>query len=268
MIPQRPKNTVGVPKRTFGSGRATASENAGTPKRTTGASPSAGTRRATAAGALALTVLLSGCSVLQIRTEDTSSGPVRVGVQKTAGSEPTSKPTEGGIPEGMKKETVTLGGTCPVEVSFALGDDWTGSTGSTDQFHIYSRSDGSTSSDVFMISCNDEYSDSAQEVVDQKRKFSFSKQDSQVLAERTGSLSAGEYWSYQAVLGATEILAIDQQPTMAYGVQTGYKINGRLVSLTIEMRTLKSNTEADEEFRKILPTVSIDGEKVPAPSFR
>ncbi|WP_228282511.1 hypothetical protein [Brevibacterium atlanticum] len=249
MIPLSPKSigghrTAGATRRTFG------------------------TRRAVVAGALALTVLLSGCSVLQIRTEDKSSGPVRVGVQKTAGSEPTGEPTDGGIPEGMKKETVTLGDTCPVNVSFAIGDNWTGSTGSTDQFRVYARSDDSTHSDVFMINCTDEYGDSAQEVVDRKRKFGFSKQDSQVLAERTGSLSAGEYWSYQAELGATEILAIDQQPTIAYGVQVGYKINGRLVSLIIEMRAQKSNTEADEEFRKILPTVVIDGEKVPAPSFR
>jgi hypothetical protein len=77
-----------------------------------------------------------------------------------------------------------------------------------------------------------------------------------------------KYWSYQGELGATEILAIDQQPTIAYGVQTGYKVNGRLVSLTIEMRALKSNAEAAEEFEKILPTVTIDGEKVPSPSFR
>jgi hypothetical protein len=55
---------------------------------------------AAAAGALALTVLLSGCSVLQIRTEDKDSGPVRVGVQKTAGPEPTGEPTEAGFPRG------------------------------------------------------------------------------------------------------------------------------------------------------------------------
>lgn len=242
--------------------------------RTSAVSPGSATRRSCAAGALALTVLLSGCSVLQIRTEDKDSGPVRVGVQKTAGPEPTGEPTEAGIPEGMKKESVTLGDTCPVTVSFALGDSWTDSGSSTDKFHVFRRADDSTSSedstssDVFQISCNDEFSDSAQEVVDQKRRYSFSKQDSEVLAESTGSLSAGKYWSYQAELGATEILAIDQQPTIAYGVQTGYKVNGRLVSLTIEMRALKSNAEAAEEFEKILPTVTIDGEKVPSPSFR
>jgi hypothetical protein len=229
---------------------------------------SASARRSIAAGALALTVLLSGCSVLQIRTEDKASGPVKVGVQKTAGPEPKGKPTEDGIPEGMKKQTITLGDKCPVTVTFALGDDWDNSSGSTDNFHTFHRGEDSLTSDVILINCNDEYGDSAQEVIDQKRKFTFTKQDSQVLSERTGSLSAGAYWSYQAELGPTEIMAINQKPTTAYGVQTGYKFNGRLVNLSIEMRSLKSNAEAAEDFKKILPTVTIDGEKVPAPSFR
>ncbi|WP_228278284.1 DcrB/PsbP domain-containing protein [Brevibacterium limosum] len=229
---------------------------------------SASARRAAAAGTLALTVLLSGCSVFQIRTEDKSAGPVRIGVQETAGPEPTGKPTEAGIPEGMEKTSVTFGDSCPVELSFALGDDWTDSTGSTDQFHVFSRGDDSVRSDIILVNCTDEYGDSAQEVVDQKRRFNFSKQDSQVLAEQTGSLAAGEFWSYQGVLGPTEILALDSQPTYAFGVQTGYKINGRLVNLSIEMRTLKDNAATEKDYEKMLPTVTIDGEKVPAPSFQ
>ncbi|MGC2939635.1 MULTISPECIES: hypothetical protein [unclassified Brevibacterium] len=221
----------------------------------------------TAAGALALTILLSGCSVFQIRTEDKSAGPVRVGVQETAGPEPTGKPTEAGVPEGMSRTSVSFGDSCPVDLSFALGDEWTESSGSTEQFHFFSRGDGSTRSDVILVNCTDEYGDSAQEVVDKKRRFNFSKQDSQVLAEQTGSLAAGEFWSYQAELGPTEILALDSEPTYAFGVQTGYKINGRLVNLSIEMRTLKDNTESAEDYKKMLPTVTIDGEKVPSPSF-
>lgn len=213
-------------------------------------------------------MLLSGCSVLQIRTEDKTAGPVRVGVEKTPGPEPTGEPTDGGIPEGMTKKTVDLGDTCSVNVSFALGEDWQHSAGSTDSFQMYVRGTSSTDSDTILVNCTDEYGDSAQEVINSKRKFSFAKQDSQILSERMGPLDAGEYWSYQAELGPTEILAIGGKPTLAYGVQTGYKINGRLVNLSVEMRTLKENTKAAEEFKKILPTVTINGQKVPAPSFR
>ncbi|AZU02041.1 hypothetical protein [Brevibacterium linens] len=228
----------------------------------------ASVRRAAAAGTLALTVLLSGCSVFQIRTEDKSSGPMRIGVQETAGPEPTGTPTEAGIPEGMTKTSVTFGGSCPVELSFALGDDWRDSSGSTDQFHVFTHGNDSSRADIILVNCTDEYGDSAQEVVDSKRRYNFSEQDSQVLAEQTGSLAAGEYWSYQGEVGPTEILALNSKPTYAFGVQTGYKINGRLVNLSIEMRTPKTNTEVAEDFKKMLPTVTIDGERVPAPSFR
>ncbi|AMT95631.1 hypothetical protein A2T55_16835 [Brevibacterium linens] len=228
----------------------------------------ASVRRAAAAGTLALTVLLSGCSVFQIRTEDKSAGPMRIGVQETAGPEPTGKPTEAGIPEGMSKTSVSFGSSCPVDLSFALGDDWRDSSGSSEEFHVFSHGENSATADIILVSCNDEYGDSAQGVVDNKRRYNFSKQDSQVIAEQTGSLAVGEFWSYQGELGPTEILALNSKPTYAYGVETGYKINGRLVNLSIQMRTLKTNTEVAEDFKKMLPTVTIDGERVPAPSFR
>lgn len=225
-------------------------------------------RRAAAAGTLALTVLLSGCSVFQIRTEDKSAGPMRIGVQETAGPEPTGKPTEAGIPKGMTRTSVSFGSSCPVDLSFAIGDEWRDSTGSTEQFHVFTHGENSAEADIILVNCTDEYGDSAQEVVDQKRRYNFSKQDSQVIAEQTGSLAAGEFWSYQGELGPTEIMALNKKPTYVFGVQTGYKINGRLVNISIEMRTPKTNTEVTEDFKKMLPTVTIDGEKVPAPSFR
>ncbi|UVI35885.1 hypothetical protein [Brevibacterium spongiae] len=223
--------------------------------------------RTVAAGAV-LSLLLSGCSVLQIRTEDKDAGPIRVGVDETAGPEPTEKPTDAGIPEGMSKQTVNLGDTCPVDVSFALGDDWTAGAGDTERFSSFSRGQSSLDSDVIVVDCAEEFDDSAQSVVDTKRKFAFGEQDSQVLAERVGALSAGSYWSYQGELGPTEILAINQQATVFYGVETAFKLNGRLVSVAVGMRTPKTNAEAAEDFKKMLPTVTINGEKIPAPSFR
>lgn len=225
-------------------------------------------RLAAAIGTFAVIVFLSGCSVLQIRTEDKEAGPARIAVEKTAGAQPTADPTDAGIPEGMTKKAISFGDGCPVDVSFALGEDWTEGSGSTSKFHVFTRGTDSTDSDVVLASCSDEYGSSAQEVVDAKRRYNFSEQDSQVLSERTGSLDAGEYWSFQGELGPTEILAINSEPTLMYGVQTGYKINGRLVNLSIEMRALKSHAKAAEELEKMLTTVTIDGQRVPAPNFR
>src|SRR5699024_5964299 len=94
------------------------------------------------------------------------------------------------------------------------------------------------------------------------------EQDSRVLSERTGSLDAGEDWSFQGELAPTEILAINNEPTLMYGVQTENKINRRLVNLSIEMRALKSHAKAAEELEKMLTTVTIDGQRVTAPTHR
>ena len=88
---------------------------------------------------------------------------------------------------------------------------------------------------------------------------------SSVLAQRSGSLAAGSYWSYQGLLGPTEIFAINQKSTVMYGVLIGYKTNGRLVEIKIDMRALESDTEAAEEFKKMLPTITVDGIDVSGP---
>src|SRR5699024_7064822 len=88
-------------------------------------------RLAAAIGTFAVIVFLSGCSVLQIRTEDKEAGPARIAVEKTAGAQPTPDPTDAGIPEGMTKKAISFGDGCPVDVSFALGEDWTEGSGST-----------------------------------------------------------------------------------------------------------------------------------------
>src|SRR5699024_3785762 len=154
-------------------------------------------RLAAAVGAFAVIVFLSGCSVLQIRTKDKEAGPARIAVDETAGAQPTPDPTDAGTPEGMTKTAISFGDGCPVDVSFALGEDWTEGSGSTSMFHVFTRGTDSTDADVVLASCSDEYGSSAQEVVDAKRRYNFSEQDSQVLSERTGSLDAGEYWSFQ-----------------------------------------------------------------------
>ncbi|MDN6527573.1 MAG: hypothetical protein L0K67_00585 [Brevibacterium sp.] len=223
--------------------------------------------RTVVAGTALLGVVLSGCSALQFRTAERDSGPVRVAVQDKAGENPTPAPPEDGLPEGMKEVSVNLGAECPVDVSLAMADDWSEGTG-TDAFHSFTRGASVADRDVVAITCTQGYDESPQSVVDAKKKFAFSEQGSSVISQRTGSLAAGSYWSFHGVLGASEILAIDQKPTSMYGARSGYKPNGRLVEIGVEMRALESDTAAADEFKKMLPTVTLDDEKVPAPRFK
>lgn len=223
--------------------------------------------RTVVAGAALVSLVLSGCSALQIRTAERDSGPVRVAVEEKAGENPTTAPPDDGIPEGMKEASVNLGAECPVDVSVAMTDDWSEGSASED-FHTFSRGTSITDSDMILINCTQSYGESPQAIVDAKKKYAFSEPKSTVTAQRTGSLAAGSYWTYQGVLGPTEIFAINQKSTVMYGARIGYKVNGRVVDIGVEMRALESDTDAAEEFKKMLPTVTIDDEKVPAPRFK
>lgn len=214
-----------------------------------------------------LSLALSGCSALQIRTAERDSGPVRVAVQKKAGENPTTAPPDDGIPDGMKKVSVNLGAECPVDVSLAMTDDWLEGS-ATDDFRTYSRGTSIADSDVILITCSKGYDESPQSIVDVRKKYTFSEQGSSVVSQRTGTLAAGYYWSFQGVLGSKEIFAINQKPTVMYGDRIGYKTNGRLVEISVEMRALETNTDAAEQFKKMLPTVTLDDEKIPAPRFK
>ncbi|RBP67081.1 hypothetical protein DFO66_102134 [Brevibacterium sanguinis] len=225
-------------------------------------------RTLTAVGAAAaLGLVLSGCSALHIRTAERDSGPVRVAVQETAGEDPTPEPTDGGIPEGMSRSTFNLGAECPVTVSFAVGSDWTQAS-TTDSFHVLSRGDSIAQGDVIIVNCSQAFDDSPQAVVDSQKKYSFSEQGSMVQAEHSGTIDAGSYWTYQGVLGPTEIFAIDQKSTVMYGARIGYQTNGRLVDIGVEMRALETDVEAAEDFKAMLPTIEIDGNGLETPTFR
>ena len=223
--------------------------------------------RAVVAGSAAATLLLSGCSVLQIRTAERESGPIRVAVEQEAGEEPTDDPTGPTIPEGMEIKRLNLGAECPVDVSFALGSDWYEGS-STPAFVVFSRGSSITDSDTIIVSCNEAFDDSPKAVIDAKKQYSFSEQGSTVTAERTGSIGSGYFWSFQGVLGESEIFAINQQPTIMYGARIGYQTNGRLVDIAVEMRALQSDEAAAEDFQQMLPTLQLDGETVPSPTFK
>ena len=223
--------------------------------------------RAVVAGSAAATLLLSGCSVLQIRTAERESGPIRVGVEQQAGEDPTADPTEPTIPEGMEIKRLNLGAECPVDLSFALGSDWFEGSGSP-AFVVFTRGTSITDSDAIIVSCSEAFNDSPQGIVDSKKQYSFSEQGSTVMSERTGTIGSGYFWTFQGVLGKSEIFAINQEPTVMYGARIGYQTNGRLVDIGIEMRALQSNEAAAEDFKKMLPTLRIDGEPVPSPTFK
>lgn len=220
-----------------------------------------------AASAAVFGLAFSGCSALHIRTAERDSGPLRVAVQENAGEVPSPGPTDGGIPEGMSRSSFNLGAECPVTVSFAVGSDWMQNS-TTETFHVLSRGNTISDSDVIIVNCSQAFDDSPQAVVDSQKKYAFSEQGSMVKAERTGTMDAGSYWTYQGVLGPTEIFAINQKSTVMYGARLGYRTNGRLVDIGIEMRALETDTAAAEDFKKMLPTVEVDGSGLETPTFK
>lgn len=221
----------------------------------------------TAAGVAVAALVLSGCSALQVRTADRESGPLTVGVQTGAGEDLASESAGPVVPAGMERITRDLGAECPVRVSFAIGPDWT-EENSNPQFVTFYRGTTIAESDVIIVSCSQAFDDSPEAVVTVKRQYAFSRQGSTVTAERTGTVGAGSYWSFQGVLGPDEIFAIDRKATAIYGARIGYRTNGRLVDLGIEMRALDTDTAAAEDFRQMLPTLEIDGMAVPTPTLR
>lgn len=227
-----------------------------------------GTRtRALIASLSVSALLLSGCSVLQIHTTDKSSGPLTVAVQDEPGDPTPTKSPGTALPEGMEEVSLNLGETCPVTLRFAMGSGWTKSS-SNDAFIVFSRGGSIAEDDTIIVSCSDAYYDTAEDVVTSKKKYAFSKPKSGVLAERVGAFGAGDHWTFQGDLGPSEIFAIGQKPTAMFGADMGYNVNGRLLEIDVEMRALKTKATTIDEYKKMLPTVSVDGAKVQTPTFK
>lgn len=211
---------------------------------------------------LALGLTLSGCSAFRVSsTEDAGSKPANVGIGD--GQSPSPTATGPTIPDGMSETTVDLGGQCPVEVSLALGADWADGSG-YDGYRLYEAESGA----IITVNCIDDDESSPQELVDKARERMFSTSGSSMTSESTGSLSGGEYWVFHGALAPDDMRAVDKEDSVMFGAVAGISVDGRLFKVSVDMLAQADDTEAQDQFRQILPTVRLDNQVLKAPDLR
>lgn len=217
-------------------------------------------RRALSAGVLMLSLALGGCSALKLSTSDGDAAPVKIGVGEGSSAAPTS--TGSSIPEGMSTVSVNLGAECPVAVELAMDPEWNDET-AFDGYQLFTRDDDA----IITVNCNESRDDTAQEIVDKARKYTFAEPGSTNQAEHMGTLSGGTYWTFHGTLAPTEMRAIEHSETVIYGAVVGIKDNGRLYKATVEMSTKSGDEATADRYEQMLPTVHIADQELEPPAF-
>ncbi|TGD33061.1 hypothetical protein EB835_00675 [Brevibacterium sp. S22] len=163
----------------------------------------------------------------------------------------------------MSETTVDLGDKCPIEVSLALGADWADGSG-YDGYRLYTAD----SEAIITVNCFDDDDSSPQGLVDQARERMFSTSGSTLDSETTGSLSGGEYWVFHGTLAADDMRAVDQEDSVIFGTVAGLSADGRLFKISVDMLAQADDTEAQDQFRQMLPTVRLGDQVLKAPDLR
>ncbi len=211
---------------------------------------------------LALGLVLTGCSAFRVSSsDDAGSKPANVGIGD--GQSPSPTATGPTIPDGMSETTVELGGQCPVEVSLALSADWADGSG-YDGYRLYETDSGA----IITVNCLDDDESTPQALVDKARERMFSTSGSSMGSESTGSLSGGEYWVFHGTLAPDDMRAVDKEDSVIFGAVAGISVEGRLFKVSVDMLAQADDTEAQDQFRQMLPTVRLDDQVLKAPDLR
>lgn len=211
---------------------------------------------------VALAMMLSGCSALQVSSsEEAGTKPAHVGIDD--GKSPAeATPTQAPIPAGMDETTVDLGGQCPVDVSLAMGAEWTEEVG-YDGYRLFT----SDSDAIITLNCFEDDEASAKELVDKARERMFNTPGSTKVSDVTGSLDGGQYWVAHGSLAPEDMRAVDKQDSVFFGAVAGISVDGRLFKVSVDMLAPADDKAAVVEFRQMLPTVRIGDQELNAPDF-
>lgn len=220
-------------------------------------------RRHLLIGAVACSLLVSGCSALKISTADGDSGPGRIGISSGEQDPQPEESTAAALPEGMEMVTADLGSECPIEMSLAMDSSWSDGAG-FDGYQLFSKDSGA----IITLNCNEDSDESPQAVIDSAKRQMFSESGSTNLGEKSGSLPGGQYWTFHGDLAAADLRAVDGEESVMYGVVGGISKDGRLYKVTVDMLAQASDTETDQAFAQMLPTVRIDDQELEAPDLR
>ncbi|MGO0603524.1 hypothetical protein [Brevibacterium linens] len=163
----------------------------------------------------------------------------------------------------MSETTVELGGQCPVEVSLALSTDWADGSG-YDGYRLYETDSGA----IITVNCLDDDESTPQALVDKARERMFSTSGSSMGSESTGSLIGGEYWVFHGTLAPDDMRAVDKEDSVIFGTVAGISVEGRLFKVSVDMLAQADDTEAQDQFRQVLPIVRLDDQVLAAPDMR
>lgn len=199
---------------------------------------------------------------------EASGAPMKVGIQATSGPETTKEsPHPGQLPEGFQKQQLDLGADCPVQLGIGVPQEWSKSS-MISGFVLLTQNQLEISAPSITISCTPLSVGGSTASWTSKRDYGFNEDGSKVIAEKTGSVSQGEYWSYQGLYGANEILSVDNQQTNVLGSIVDYQTNGRRITVTVEAKAPVSDDTGAQSLKKIMPTLTIDGEHIQPPAYK
>lgn len=211
-------------------------------------------------GVLAFSVLATGCSALRVSTGEGESGPVNVGVGEGASGSADPSASVGSVPPGMAEVSVDLGTTCPIPVSLAMDAEWNGDTG-YDGFRLFTRGSGA----IITVNCYLTDDAAPEAVVESARNSAFSESGSRVLAEETGEITGGSYWTVRGYLGPEEMAAIDGAESTLYAAVVGVRSEGRQYKVSVDMVAERDDAASRAQFEQMLPTVTVDGQRLTPP---
>ncbi|MDN6135428.1 MAG: hypothetical protein L0J03_15175 [Brevibacterium sp.] len=214
------------------------------------------------AGVLVLGLSLSGCSALQISTDEGDSRPVSVGIDDGSEAATEHEPDGPAIPSGMNQVTVDLGTDCPIKVQMAMDSEWNDDL-AYDSYQLYSRDHGA----IITVNCYEDGDETAQSIVETAQEQTFGESRSSILEEKSGTVTGGVSCTFHGLLAPQEIRAIDETKSVLYGAVAGIADNGRVYKVSVEMVTVASDQATADLYAQMLPTVSFAGQVLESPAL-
>ena len=69
-------------------------------------------------------------------------------------------------------------------------------------------------------------------------------------------------------LAPDDMRAVDKEESVIFGVVAGVSVDGRLFKVSVDMLARADDTEAQDQFRQMLPTVRLGDQLLTAPDLR
>ncbi|WP_146004376.1 hypothetical protein [Brevibacterium luteolum] len=224
------------------------------------------------AAASAVSVLLSGCGLVGIRTSDEPGAPLGIAVAPTQG--PAPEPTETGpqIPEGWKMHRADFAGECASRLEVALPPNAKPAPGSERGRYIFYTFGSPDEQMTTHITCEESFRQSPQEELQFKKEYEFDYGDTngKKLADRDIRVKNGAGWAYKSELGASAIqfLGTDAESGYGFTVHASHQAEGRMETVSVNTAAGDENPATVETAEKIVQHVFLEHEQFIIPDWQ